>query len=188
MTSDASTVNVFASATASPLSNSARYTAPELLHSENSAPDAPLSTPESDVYALAMVMWEVFTGRPPFFEYARESTVILRVMMGMRPGDSHASDRHVEGQSEEPVPGAETVGLRREMWKLMQVCWRAEWRSRPRVPVVRSMLEEFEKAWTPPVRGPVRWPLIDNKRCEPMEGQNGEVDEAGPPGALFDLL
>lgn len=132
----------------------------------------PLPTPESDVYALAMVMWEVFTGRPPFFEYPREPTVVLRIMLGMRPGDS-------AGEGEVGLPeGAEGVGLGKSLWELMRVCWRAEWRKRPRVPVVRQMLEEAERAWEPPLQAPEKWPLIDDLTSETRRRKQDERMEA----------
>ncbi|KAI0934912.1 hypothetical protein AcV5_006602 [Taiwanofungus camphoratus] len=104
----------------------ARWMAPELLDPERFGREHSHVSRESDIYALAMVMWEVFAGHIPFHEYPRDATVIYRVLKGERP------HRPLE---------ATTHGLSDGVWDLIQACWHERWQRRPRVTEVFHYLQ-----------------------------------------------
>ena len=57
------------------------YIAPELLRGTNNAKN----TKESDVYSVGMLMWEIFTGHPPFDDRAHNHHLIFDICEGLRP-------------------------------------------------------------------------------------------------------
>src|SRR6266545_7842580 len=58
------------------------YVAPELLRGTNNAKN----TKETDVYSVGMLMWEIFTGRPPFNDRAHNHYLIFNICeKGLRP-------------------------------------------------------------------------------------------------------
>lgn len=61
-------------------------------------------TEESDVYALAMVVIEVMSGRVPFFGVKNEA-VMFRVVIDVRPGRPAHPD------------------MKDEIWEMVQSCW-----------------------------------------------------------------
>ena len=64
----------------------ARWMAPELSDpSDDQATEAPLFTTESDVFAFAMTIVEVFTESLPFRERKRDSAVLFAIIAGKRP-------------------------------------------------------------------------------------------------------
>src|SRR6266487_1384831 len=54
------------------------YIAPEILHGNK-------NTKESDVYSIGMLMWEIFSGHPPFDDKAHDCHLILDICKGLRP-------------------------------------------------------------------------------------------------------
>lgn len=95
-----------------------RWMAPELLNPEAFG-DVTRHTTKSDIYALGMVMLEIFTGRIPFHEITWDATVILKVMHGGRPPRS--------------------VGIPDHIWHLMSLCWR----ERGRRPTAKMVLDSL---------------------------------------------
>src|SRR5438270_3609903 len=43
------------------------------------------NTKESDVYSIGMLMWEIFSGHPPFDDRAHDHHLILDICKGLRP-------------------------------------------------------------------------------------------------------
>ncbi|EMD41308.1 hypothetical protein CERSUDRAFT_109903 [Gelatoporia subvermispora B] len=107
-----------------------RWSSPELIDPQQFGLDDTGPTRPSDIYALSMVMWEIFTGELPFAECARDATVINRIL-----------------REERPVrPDAQTAPhLSGEIWSLMERCWEQDWKARPDAPMiviaVQRMLE-----------------------------------------------
>ncbi|KAF9789189.1 kinase-like domain-containing protein [Thelephora terrestris] len=93
--------------------NSLRWTAPEILGALNDESRRP--TRMSDVYAFAMVVIEIFTGRHPFPDDV-DVNVYHMVMKGKRPS--------------KPVD-ASRLGLSSAAWKLVEECWHKKRDKRP---------------------------------------------------------
>lgn len=106
-----------------------RWMSPE-LHRERPA----LRTAQSDIYAFAMVMHEIFSGGIPFPLIYHNTEVKEQVVAnGMRP------DRPTN---------AEDVGLTDRVWNLMTDCWSSEPEHRPSICFV---LNELAKSFNLPV-------------------------------------
>ncbi|KZT66912.1 kinase-like protein [Daedalea quercina L-15889] len=108
------------------------YMAPELMDPERYGLKYSHVSLEADVYALGLVMWEVFAGREPWGSLRglySNLKVARAVLEGQRP----------------PRPPA-AAGLPShtadDVWDLIQRCWRQQWRERPRIEeVLRSLTE-----------------------------------------------
>jgi len=103
------------------------FKAPEVLEHSNNERKA--LTPKSDIYALGMTFYEVFTERLPFDGIATlKSEFAAEVLKGTRP--------------RQPGSVAERRGLSPQLWSLMCECWLSDARSRPSsVEVVRRIRE-----------------------------------------------
>jgi serine/threonine protein kinase len=55
-----------------------RYMAPEVISGKN-------VTKESDIYSIAMILWEISSGQPPLNDYENDYNLALKIMNGMRP-------------------------------------------------------------------------------------------------------
>ncbi|OCH92345.1 kinase-like protein, partial [Obba rivulosa] len=94
--------------TTSAAAGSMRWMAPELMNPEVLDLAKAEVSLQSDVYALAMVIWEVFTGKLPFQEYKPDAKVMALVLCGTRPW--------------RPVQ-ATPLGLSDDLGSLIQTCW-----------------------------------------------------------------
>jgi len=83
-------------------------------------------TRESDCYALGMVIYEVLSGRTPFFPH-RGAIVALSVLDGKRP---------------ERPQGAQGIWFTDDMWKMLESSWEAQPDRRPNTKVLLSCLQE----------------------------------------------
>ncbi|GBC25352.2 kinase-like domain-containing protein [Rhizophagus irregularis DAOM 181602=DAOM 197198] len=54
------------------------YIAPEVINGNE-------TTFKSDIYSIAMLMWEISAGQPPFFNYERDNNLATNIISGMRP-------------------------------------------------------------------------------------------------------
>ncbi|PCH36149.1 kinase-like protein, partial [Wolfiporia cocos MD-104 SS10] len=144
---DTNTVNTISAS--SNVTGSARWMAPELLHPEQMDLDRARPYPESGIYSFAMVIWEVFTGRIPYYHVPRDPTVIFSILMNMRP---------------ERPDEATDLGLSDKVWELTQVCWNSDRGRRPRVSAVLQTLEEALRQHGYVVRVPPTWPLFETPR------------------------
>ncbi|KAL0956192.1 hypothetical protein HGRIS_002350 [Hohenbuehelia grisea] len=134
VTYDPNTVNAIT--TSSKVLGSIRWMAPEIFHPEHSGLTSSRGTPESDTYAFAMVMYEVFTGKVPFCEFAHDATVVFKVTLGIRP--------------ERPASAAR-LGMTDDVWSLMEVSWHPERQRRPRILQILETLENALQTFVPPV-------------------------------------
>lgn len=107
---------------------------PELLNPEESGQSEGRPTPESDCYALGMVIYEVLTGDAPFARYSG-FVVIRKVLDGGRP------DRP-QGPQGEWFPGG--------VWEILGRCWEHRPGDRPSLDVVLLCLQDAAPQWTPP--------------------------------------
>jgi serine/threonine protein kinase len=96
------------------------YLAPEVINGKR-------YTSASDVYSIAMIMWEVSSGRPPFDNLNHDFHLATNIVIGMRP---------------ESVPGAPL-----EYKELMKECWNAIPERRPDISTVLDRIKEIRKLY-----------------------------------------
>jgi hypothetical protein len=97
-------------------------------------------TKYSDCYALGMVVYEVLSGRVPFYRYAN-LVIPGMVFDGKRPGR----------------PEGLGVWFTDDVWAILERCWAHQPDDRPDIKDVLRCLEEVSIVWTPPpqmVAGP----------------------------------
>lgn len=95
-----------------------RWLAPELINPpRKKGGRQPAGTEQADIFAFAMLVIEVFTGRLPFGD-VRHETAILMIARGQRP---------------EKPQGAEGCGFTPEIWKSIRKCWHQHPAKRPSV-------------------------------------------------------
>ncbi|KAG8687535.1 hypothetical protein FRC11_007066 [Ceratobasidium sp. 423] len=106
-----------------------RWMAPELIGSDSL--NAPYGKPNfaSDIYALGMTIYEIFSGTLPFFGLKREPQVILAIMNRELP---------------ERIPGVFTD----ELWDLLGQCWKYDAQERPTARQVLHVLHELHRSQT----------------------------------------
>jgi serine/threonine protein kinase len=104
-----------------------QWMAPELFDLEDIGPPNIFPTTASDIYALAMVTIEIFTGDVPFPEY-NAYALPLKVAAGHRP---------------ERPSGAVDLGLSDGLWDLVQACWKSNKNERPDISYVIDRLRDL---------------------------------------------
>lgn len=139
----------------------ARWMAPEILDPETFGLSKLLFSRASDIYSLAMVMWEVFTGRLPFYQMHRDSIVVIQVVLrDLRP--------------KRPTR-ATTLGLSDTVWTLMEKCWSRGAKARPQI---QTVLTQLQSEYLDSQETPQEWPLImDEDGLHPP----GKVTETALP-------
>ena len=101
--------------------------APELLLPTKFGLERGVPSKEADIYALGMTMYQVFTGKWPFFP-KREVEVMHAVMSGERP----------------PKPeNAEGIGMTEVVWDLLTRCWREDKTTRLAIAEVLKKFHEI---------------------------------------------
>lgn len=101
-----------------------RWQAPEILDPTTADPSDIGPSTKSDMYALAMVIIELFTGNVPFPEL-KDTAMLCRIMAGKRP----------------PRPeGGRGLGLSDSIWKVVEMCWQEERDKRPTIEFVLKRL------------------------------------------------
>ena len=106
---------------------------PELFHPKDFGLEDSRRTKCSDCYALGMVIYEVLSGRVPFFSYD-VFAVVAKVGRGERP---------------ERPQGAEGKLFTDVIWGILERCWAPRRDNRPRIEDVLRFLEEASRFWTP---------------------------------------
>jgi serine/threonine protein kinase len=113
-------------ATLSPAeSGIAQWMSPELLLPEHFDLKEGLPTKASDCYALGMVMYEILSGRTPFYQFSTYAAV-LKILEGERPT-----------RLQEPEEGRFTDGI----WEMMELCWQYQPTHRTSAKAVLQYLE-----------------------------------------------
>ncbi|GBB84862.1 hypothetical protein RclHR1_11440001 [Rhizophagus clarus] len=92
------------------------YIAPEVISGKK-------ATFASDIYSIAMLMWEISFGLPPFYNYGHDYDLALKIINGMRP-------KIVSGT---PL----------EYRNLMKQCWDADPLKRPDIKTLRNKMCEI---------------------------------------------
>jgi serine/threonine protein kinase len=92
------------------------YIAPEVIIGKE-------QTFKSDIYSIAMLMWEISSGQPPFINYKHDSYLAMNIVNGIRP---------------KIVPGTPL-----EYENLMKQCWDADPSKRPDINTLRNKIREM---------------------------------------------
>jgi len=115
--------------------NTIRWCPPELLDPERfgyKRGGGP--TKKSDIYSMAMTIYEVLTDKKPFYEYS-DLTAVFHIIQGARP--------------QEPNFVA-TPGYTKELWDFTSRCWDRDASKRPTVDHVSEALRIAAEQWKPP--------------------------------------
>ncbi|KAG6890166.1 hypothetical protein C0995_010870 [Termitomyces sp. Mi166 len=107
----------------------ARWQAPELLASEDTY-EKVHNSKASDVFAWASVCYEIFTGRLPYYEISKPTSVMLSILRGDTPTRPHDGD-----------PAWLEHGLNDCIWELMENCWNFKPSERPDMTTVILRLD-----------------------------------------------
>ena len=86
-------------------------------------------TEKSDCYALGMVIYEVLTGKEPFFNLRRVAAVIHCVLV---------RGRHPE----------KPQGFSPDIWEILKRCWEPQPNDRPSLDTVLHFLRDVTQQWT----------------------------------------
>ena len=84
-------------------------------------------TMESDCYALGMVIYEVLSGRTPFFPCVDVLVVVQKILDGERP---------------ERPQGEEGARFTPGLWWMLELCWKAQPADRPSLHTVLLRLQD----------------------------------------------
>jgi serine/threonine protein kinase len=81
----------------------------------------------SDIYSIAMLMWEISSGQPPFVDFEHDYDLALKIINGMRP----------------------KIISRTPLWykKLMERCWNANPAERPNIWNIYLEIEKMLKLY-----------------------------------------
>src|SRR6266536_6340558 len=93
------------------------YIAPEVIVGKK-------QTFKSDIYSIAMLMWEISSGQPPFINHEHDCNLAINIINGMRP----------KIVSEIPL----------EYKSLMEQCWNANPLERPDIGTLGNKLNEIK--------------------------------------------
>ena len=102
---------------ADPIAGNVRWLAPEIIEPRPNGTKPAVETKAGDVFAFAMLAYEIFTGELPF-EGQAKSIAARRITKGDRP---------------EFPQNASEAGLTAEMCAFLQQCWRVDPAERPTI-------------------------------------------------------
>ncbi|GBC09550.1 hypothetical protein RclHR1_08970010 [Rhizophagus clarus] len=125
------------------------YVAPEILKRQN-------YTKASDIYGFGMIMWELMTGRRPFWDQDHDIDLIIKICDGLRPPIvTNAPDGYIE---------------------LMRSCWHSDPNKRPTATELREKIV-IMKNNEPSVNCDGRTKIIRSPDIGPIKSIN--------PGAVY---
>ncbi|KAF7968619.1 hypothetical protein HWV62_30013 [Athelia sp. TMB] len=111
-----------------------RWMAFELVNPENDEEEEPAITTATDVWAFAMTVLEILSGKLPFYWMKYDAAVILHVMRGGRPTPDHYPS------------------INQDMWAILKMCWHPDPDQRPNMD---SLHHYFNSLRLGPVQVPV---------------------------------
>jgi serine/threonine protein kinase len=104
------------------------FMAPELLVPSKFGLERSTPTAEADIYAVAIVVYQVLTGTLPF---GKQTEVVFKVLRGERPSKPE---------------NALELGLCDKVWKMLEECWQEERELRPPVENVLGCIKSAASA------------------------------------------
>ncbi|RIA93952.1 kinase-like domain-containing protein [Glomus cerebriforme] len=117
------------------------YVAPEIFQGQK-------YTKASDIYSFGMIMWELMTGRRPFWDKSHDTDLIIEIRDGLRPPIvTNAPEGYIE---------------------LMQNCWHFDPNKRPKANDLRSIVldiwlrEKYNRTPTKIIKSPNIGPITTN--------------------------
>lgn len=113
--------------------NSTRWCPPEILDPERFGFKRGGPTKKSDVYSMAMTIYQVLTDRIPFYDCS-DLYAMLRIVQGLRP--------------KKPI-FAITRGYTEELWDMTVSCWKENPIERPIVDKLLEALKVAGERWGP---------------------------------------
>ena len=125
----------------------------------------------SDCYALGMVIYEVLSGRVPFYQFAN-FVVPGMIFGGRRPGRP------------EELEGAWFMD---DVWTMLERCWAHQPNNRPDIEEVLQCLEGASRVWTPPpqaVAGPTTTSSPASNPFDIRTGQSTNWVDVSPPSQV----
>ena len=151
---------------------------PELLDPEGFDLKDGRPTEISDCYALGMVIYEVLSGRLPFFS-CRGYVIFAKILNDERP----ARPRGPEGRS-----------FTNGVWDVLERCWSRSRGDRPEIEDVLRCLEKVSRSWVPPQE--VAEPLktdpstrnVDSSSYQASQHAENQVCRTFNPASAFTIL
>ncbi|POG73692.1 kinase-like domain-containing protein [Rhizophagus irregularis DAOM 181602=DAOM 197198] len=125
------------------------YIAPEVIIGKE-------QTFKSDIYSIAMLMWEVSSGRPPFINYEHDYDLAMNIVNGIRP---------------KIVPGTPL-----EYKNLMKQCWDADPSKRPDIFTLDFNIREINLFYQS---------KSNESLTQPEENNNFEIENCTSSSKLF---
>ncbi|RGB30847.1 kinase-like domain-containing protein [Rhizophagus diaphanus] len=113
------------------------YIAPEVITGQE-------TTFKSDIYSIAMLMWEISSGQPPFINYGHDYNLAMNIVNGIRP---------------KVVPGTPL-----EYKNLMIQCWDASPLKRPDIKTLLNRIDKLNLFYQTISDEPIK--LEENSRLE----------------------
>lgn len=141
---------------------------PELLAPQRFGAKNPTPTPQSDVYAFGLVIFQVFKDD----EYLL-STYTVQVLTGETPfrdfGPIGCTPSIINGLRPDKPNNAPAIGFSDPLWDFTQRCWDANMESRPGVAEVVALLSQATANWNRVMGSYVKvdpWVATDSEEVE----------------------
>ncbi|KAF9779192.1 kinase-like domain-containing protein [Thelephora terrestris] len=109
-----------------------RWMSPELLDPSRFGASGDRPTKKSDCYALGMVVYEVLSGKSPYWGITNQVRLMDAITEGYRPKEP---DR------------AENLSFTDGLWEILQQCWLTDASARPDVRTILSRLNHATWSW-----------------------------------------
>lgn len=111
---------------------------PELLDPEKFDLKDGRPTKRSDCYALGMTIYEVLSGRIPFYRHGNLIAILVIL----------------QGEFPERPQGTDGAWFTDEVWGILERCWNPTPGERPEIEDVLQCLGSASRSWTPPFHDP----------------------------------
>jgi len=137
------------------------FMSPELLVPSKFSMEDSLPTPEADIYAFGLVIFQVLTGEIPFRKI-RQTEMGYSVVRGLRPDKPEK---------------ASSIGFSDSLWDFAQRCWDGDMKSRPRIAEVVTHLGREAARWNRPM--PPCVVVVENAASDSKEPLSDSMQHLG---------